>query len=259
VFWQLLDVVVSQHLTAIKKNCASPNASGDQLAAEWQKRDHTLTVLVTQIDRRYKGLLRGWRSQKLDVQTEAQHYAGGFFCGWYMEVGCFRSLDIVLSHSPVPTQTQIPGQNRVRQLRTFLREDDFSTEGGDISSAAVRELGCVCYELTDIIQHLIADKVRQLLAAHAQPSSPLSLVLEHRYAKTYEGSTTEDRTDTLRNQDTQTERLDGDARPVLGNINTQSVRPPSGPVSAINSAPSAVSTWISPASFSSLMRVSRSS
>jgi hypothetical protein len=55
------------------------------LAAEWQKRDQTITVLVAQVDRRYKSLLRGWRSQKLDILTEAQHYAGGFFWGWHME------------------------------------------------------------------------------------------------------------------------------------------------------------------------------
>jgi hypothetical protein len=89
VFWPLIELIIGHQAEVIGGKTSS---NGAQLAAQWQMCQETLTLLTSQLDRRYQSLLRGWRSQKLDVHTEAQHFAGGFFWGWHKEVCLFPML-----------------------------------------------------------------------------------------------------------------------------------------------------------------------
>jgi hypothetical protein len=62
------------------------DVTAEDVASTWELRDMTLTVLATELCRRYKSLQRSWRSQKLEISMETQYFAGDFFRGWYLEV-----------------------------------------------------------------------------------------------------------------------------------------------------------------------------
>ncbi|KAJ7271770.1 hypothetical protein C8J57DRAFT_1601430 [Mycena rebaudengoi] len=55
--------------------------------SQWQSMDATLTILVFEFHFRMRCLIRGWRSQKLDVKLQVQSYAGGLYTAWYEEAG----------------------------------------------------------------------------------------------------------------------------------------------------------------------------
>jgi hypothetical protein len=54
--------------------------------SQWQSMDATLTILVFEFHFRMRCLIRGWRSQKLDVKLQVQSYTGGLYTAWYEEV-----------------------------------------------------------------------------------------------------------------------------------------------------------------------------
>jgi hypothetical protein len=86
VFWSLLALILEHHVECINSQHDPETTSVEDLAAAWEARDATLTVLLVEIYQRYKSLQRSWRSQKLSVSVEVESYAGGFFYGWYTEV-----------------------------------------------------------------------------------------------------------------------------------------------------------------------------
>jgi hypothetical protein len=86
VFWSLLACVLERHIEFVNTQYDLGTTIVEDLAAEWQGRDRTLTILIQELYLRYKSLQRSWRSQKLDVEVEVECYAGGFFYGWYTEV-----------------------------------------------------------------------------------------------------------------------------------------------------------------------------
>jgi hypothetical protein len=92
VFWSLLECVLQQHVARIRIHYDPRRTDIEELVVLWQTHDQTLTVLVVQLYSRYKSLQRSWRSQKLDVELEAECYAGGFFYGWYQEVCRWRAV-----------------------------------------------------------------------------------------------------------------------------------------------------------------------
>jgi hypothetical protein len=60
---------------------------------EWYDMDASLTTLVYAFHNRMRALVRGWRSQKIDVGLQIDTFAGGVYEGWYRAVSWVRLLD----------------------------------------------------------------------------------------------------------------------------------------------------------------------
>ncbi|KAF5376827.1 hypothetical protein D9757_008889 [Collybiopsis confluens] len=50
---------------------------------QWINIDWTLSMLVYEFHERMRGLLRGWKMQKIDGEMNINTYSGGLFSGWY--------------------------------------------------------------------------------------------------------------------------------------------------------------------------------
>lgn len=53
---------------------------------EWISMDISLSTLVFAFHYRMKALLRGWRSQKIEIRRQIETFAGGLYEGWYRDV-----------------------------------------------------------------------------------------------------------------------------------------------------------------------------
>jgi hypothetical protein len=58
----------------------------DQFTQKLSEMDATIYTLLSEYHKRMKGLMRSWRSQKLDVELEIECYNGGIMYGWYTAV-----------------------------------------------------------------------------------------------------------------------------------------------------------------------------
>jgi len=52
---------------------------------EWLNMDRSLSTLVFTFHYRMKALLRGWRSQKIEINLQIETFAGGVYEGWYRD------------------------------------------------------------------------------------------------------------------------------------------------------------------------------
>lgn len=85
----ILSLLLRQQLEWIQGAAATPQqpASRDELTdQEWLNMDASFSSLLFTFHSRMKGLLRGWRSQKIDVELQIGTFAGGVFEGWYNAV-----------------------------------------------------------------------------------------------------------------------------------------------------------------------------
>ena len=59
---------------------------GELVDQEWYDMDASLSTLVYAFHNRMRALVRGWRSQKIDVELQINTFAGGVYEGWYRAV-----------------------------------------------------------------------------------------------------------------------------------------------------------------------------
>lgn len=82
--------VLRNHYNAIndanpkKKN--QPASREPLIDQEWLNMDLSLSTLVFTFHYRMKALLRGWRSQKIEIGLQIETFAGGVYEAWYRDV-----------------------------------------------------------------------------------------------------------------------------------------------------------------------------
>ncbi|KAK7053703.1 hypothetical protein R3P38DRAFT_1464518 [Favolaschia claudopus] len=85
----LLYTILPQNLKMISEpedQSTEPDDAGDwRFSSKWQQMDASLTTLMFDFHLRMRSLIRGWRSQKLDVKLQMHSYSGGLYAGWYEE------------------------------------------------------------------------------------------------------------------------------------------------------------------------------
>jgi len=75
---------------------------GELSDQEWYDMDSSLFTLVLGFHYRMRALVRGWRSQKIDVGLQIETFAGGVYEGWYNAVSSVTWLKAQVNRSSCP-------------------------------------------------------------------------------------------------------------------------------------------------------------
>ncbi|KAI0317550.1 hypothetical protein OF83DRAFT_128072 [Amylostereum chailletii] len=84
VLLQLLSLILPKQLDEIRGlNNAEALPHYADFTNVWETMHKSLTILIILLHERMLDLIRGWRSQKLDMELQIEFYAGGLYTAWY--------------------------------------------------------------------------------------------------------------------------------------------------------------------------------
>lgn len=97
----ILSAVLYRHMQIVQLACERVVS-----VSEFEDMRKTLEALLDAFDQRLDALIKTWRQQRIDVETQVECFTSGIFEGWY-ELVCIDTINVIGLKSDCETLTEV--------------------------------------------------------------------------------------------------------------------------------------------------------